>query len=193
VDPILLGLWYVCGLGAAAFGAAIPLRGRDVTVLATAAAAATTWASPGLLPTLPAAGLLAAAGAGFQLVRGTSAVLSAVLAGTFAGLWTGVLEAQGVPAVVSPIVALSVPIAAAMFATREGFAPAALRDETYLFVACLGIVTAAAPVVYDGWRAALDLNLQDTGPSAVMLPVWTFALGAMAALSGGAYALWSRR
>ncbi len=194
MDPILLGLWYVCGLGAAAFGAAVPLRPRHLMLLAASAAAAAAWVSPGLLPSLPAAGVAAATAAGLQLVRGSSPALSAALAGGLAGIWTGVLEAQGVPALVSPIVAVSVPVAAAVLAVREGFAPASLRDEAYLFVALLGIMAAAAPVVRDGWRAALDLNLQDTsGAPAVALPVWTFALGATAALSGGAYSLWSRR
>ena len=193
MDPVVLGLWYVCSLGAAAFGAGIPVRVAPVAAAAVAWAAATTWAAPDRLPALSAVGAAAAAGAVIQLLRRPSPALCAILAGALAGIWTGVLEAQGVSPLLSPVVALAVPAAAAVLAAREGFAPPRLHDEAYLILSLLGAVAAAAPVIVDGWRAALDLNLQDTGTSPVALPAWTFALSAGAALSGGLYSLWSRR
>jgi hypothetical protein len=193
VDLALLGLWYVCGIGAAALGAATRLGWRHLALLVAAFAGCTWWAGPGTLPTLSAAGVVAAVGAGAQLLRGISPVVSAVLAGALAGIWTGVLEAQGVPALLSPFVALAAPVAAAALAHRDDFAPDALRDEALLFLTLLGSVSAAAPVVHAGWRAAIDLNLRGGGGSAVALPVWAFALSAIAVMSGGLYTLWSRR
>ena len=193
MDPVSLGLWYVCALGAAAFGAGIPVRAAHAAAAILAFAAATVWVAPDALPTLSAVGAAAAAGGGIQLLRRGSPALCAVLAGALAGIWTGVLEAQGLSPLLSPAVALAVPAAAAVLAAREGFAPPRLRDEAYLILSVLGAVAAAAPVVADGWRAALNLNLQDAGTSPVALPAWTFALSAGAALSGGLYSLWSRR
>lgn len=193
MDLTIVGLWYVCGFGLATFAAATPLRWSYAGLFALAWAGTSWLAGPDVLPTLPFAGVLTAAGAGFQLIRGNSPRVSAVLAGGLAGIWTGVLEIQGVPPLLSFFVALALPAAAAVLATRKGFAPDTLRDEALLFVSVLATFAAAAPAVHDGWRAALNLNLQDTGPVAVMLPFWTVALSAMAATCGGLYSLWSRR
>jgi hypothetical protein len=129
VELALLALWYVCGLGAAVFASSAPVRMVPAAVGAASFAVVTWGVDPGRLVAVSVVGPAVASTAAFQIVRAVSPTLSAAMAGVLAGARTGVLESQGVPAIVAPVIAASVPVSAAWLARRHhAFAPARLRD-----------------------------------------------------------------
>jgi hypothetical protein len=197
VDIALLGLWFVCALGTAVFAALTPLSRAGAMAFVPALALGAWWIRQPAAPATAAVGLAAAAIAAWQLVREPRAVVSWTTAGLLAGLWTGVLAYQGLPAIGAVVIAAALAVTSAWLRQRRaGFAPAPLREEALLFLIVLGTIAAAAPGVVDGWHAAGNFNLQSGEPQTgdvTGLPAWTLTLATTALISGGVYSLWSRR
>jgi hypothetical protein len=197
VDTSSLGLWFVCGLGAAIFSAAGPASGRAALAGAAGFAIGVWWLSQPFAPTATLVGCLVAVTAAFCLLRRLRPLYAMGLAGLLAGVWVGPLEAEGVPLVVAALFAAAVPVASARLrGSGRAFAPPALRDEALLFAVMLGLVVAAMPTVIDGWHAAANLKLQGTdaaGAAGAGMPLWTSTISCAALVGGGLYSLWSRR
>jgi hypothetical protein len=190
----LLTLWFVCALGAPVFSAVAPLRRAGVAVFAVAFVAATGWAGPQRLPATDVIAAAVALGAAVQLLRPHLLVLPWLLAAVLAGTWTAALELQRLSPWLSPLVALGLCAASAVLARRRReFATPLLREEALLFVCVLGLVAAITPGVIDGWRAAVDLNLDARVATDTAVPAWTVAATAGAVALGAVYSLWSRR
>lgn len=152
----------------------------------------------GLVLAPPTRGALAALGSGAVAATG---------AGLLAGLGAANAAAAGAPALSAVAAFLLVPaFAGALGHRRPGFAPARMREEALLVVLALGAITAALPMVADGWRTAAALSIGgDEWRSTAALsigeaaaapqppPVWTawIAFGALGA--GMLASLWRRR
>ena len=193
----MLALWFVCGLGTTALAAVAP-RSRGARLAFAAGVLAGAWSiRQPLAPSPPAIAVAAAFVAALELTRTPRLPFAMAAAGLLAGIWTGVLERQGLPVLAAAAVAVTLPLGSAYLAMRRpSFAPVTLRDEALLFLVILGIVAAAAPGIADGWRAAGSLNLRtgDAGPSeTVTMPWWTLGTASAALLSGALVSLWSRR
>jgi hypothetical protein len=191
-------LWMLCALGAAIFAAVPSPSWRHVAALAAGFAASATWWSADRLPDSAAIGLLALIVSGVVLLRPARAALGVFVGGVLAGAWSALLEAQGAPVVAAVGGAALVPAASMwLSARRQQFLPGRIHEEALLGTLAGGLVVATLPGVLDGWRAALNLNLQGGAASSAgaepAVPAWTVIMGA-AALGGGAlYSLWSRR
>ena len=197
VTPVTLSfhaLWMLCALGAVVFAAAAARPVREQAFLAAGFGAGALLASPERLPDPALAGTLAAAAAAVYLFRPGYAMLAAGFGGALGGMWTALLEVQGLPlpvALAAGAVALVVPSHLAR--TRATFAPELLRDEGLLAIAVLGLAVAILPAILDGWQAAGTLSATSERPSAAALPVWTLTIILMSASLGGLYSFWSRR
>jgi hypothetical protein len=120
-------------------------------------------------------------------------ILTSLVAGLLAGIWSALIQAQGLPGWAAlPLAALAPALAAWLGATRPAFAPPVLRDEGMFAVFILACAIAIAPGVQEGWRAALNLTVESRA-AGTALPLWTLMLSASALVLGGAYSLWSRR
>lgn len=194
----VLALWFVCGLGTAILvAAARPSRaGAALGVLAFAVGA--WWARQPFAPSAATVATGTALIAIWQIVRSPRRPYAAVMAGLLAGIWTAVLESQGLPLLAAIPVAALLPIASAWLrARRPAFAPPALVEEALSLLALVSIAAAALPGMADGWQAAVNLSARG-GPSANAasapgLPVWTLAVASAALVSGGLFSIWSRR
>ena len=196
MDIAALGLWFVCGLGAASFAALVPVSARVALGCPVPYIAGVWWIQQPFAPSTAVIGLAAALVAGVYLLRAPRPEFAIGLAALLAGVWAGVMELQGLPLGVAVIASLIVPVASAWLrATRPAYAPPRLREEALLFVMVLGVIAAAAPTVLDGWRAAAVLNLQGGGQETAVaaIPAWTLTVATGALVSGGIYSLWSRR
>lgn len=154
------------------------------------------WVRQPFAPPGAAVGIAAFVAAGAYLVRSPHPRYATALAGLLAGIWTGVLEFQGLPAAAAIVIAGALPLTSAWLrAHRAAFAPPALRDEALLFTIVLGLFVAAAPEIVAGWHAAIALNLQSVEPAAAgaAIPVWAVTATTAALISGGLFSLWSRR
>jgi hypothetical protein len=132
------------------------------------------------------------------LVRLSRGSWAGMIAGLLAGLWSVTLDRVGLGMMLAVLVAASVPLAsAALSSTRPVFAPPALREESLLFLLVFALIVAAAPAVTGGWEAAGNLKLQSSADAAaagaLAVPLWAVILSGAALVSGGAYAMWSRR
>jgi hypothetical protein len=197
VDIASLALWFVCALGTAALAAVGP-QSRAGSVLGMAGfALAAWWIRQPFAPSTAAVAIVVAVAAALELVRPRQQPYAIVLAGWLAGVWSGVLQVQGMPLTAAMVVAATLPAASAYLRIRRpAFAPAALREEALLFLVILGVVSAAAPGIAEGWRAAGNLNMHSgeavASPTAGM-PMWTLVVASAALLTGGLFSLWSRR
>jgi hypothetical protein len=135
------------------------------------------------------AGLIAILG----LARPRHWWLTSMAAGALAGLWSTLLQRQGVPLPAAIAAAAALPALAAWLAChRPRFAPPPIRDEALLVTFVVAMAVAVAPGVLDGWNAALALNVSaEAAPSAV--PGWTLGLGCASLVLGALYSTWSRR
>jgi hypothetical protein len=196
VDISLFGLWFVCGLGTAVFAALTPVSRSGAVLSAVAFVVGAGWMRLPFAPATAAVGVTVFVAAAAYLVRPPRPILGHALAGLLAGLWTGVLERQGLPLAAAIPIAMAVPALSAMLrARRVEFAPAPLRDEALLFTVVLGLFAAAAPAIVDGWHSAVTLNLQASQPDAARtaIPAWAVSLSAAALAAGGLFSIWSRR
>jgi hypothetical protein len=147
--------------------------------------------------TVPEIGALAfciAAAAVACLVRLGPAWLPPIAAGITGAVWISLLEAQGLPWPPAVLLAAALLAAAAMLPMRrQDFAPADVRDEALVLVACFALLLAVGPDVADGWRSATALTAEplaaagpDVGPALAALVVACLLLG-------GVYSFWKRR
>ena len=196
MDIPVFALWFVCGLGTAVFGAVAPPSGAGIAAGLTGIAAGSWWIRQPFAPSPAAVAVAVALIATLLLVRPRRLPYAAATAGLLAGIWSAVLQWQGLPAAGAIGAAATVPIASAYLSTRRpAFAPAALREEALLFLVLLGVVAAAAPGIAEGWRAALTLNVQSEAgtPAPAAMPPWTLFAASAALVSGALFSLWSRR
>lgn len=190
---LFLALWMLCGFGAAVF-AAVAARGWWTVGIAVAGfVLGAVSAGPDLAVDPSWVATLAALVAVLALAWPGHWVLTALACGALAGIWSALLQAQGLPPTAAVPAAAAVPALSAWLANRRPvFAPPRLRDEALLAVVVLGAAVAVAPGVLDGWRTALTLAV-DARSVGQSVPAWTVALSVGSLAGGGLYAAWSRR
>jgi hypothetical protein len=190
-------LWMFCALGAVVFAATPAASWRGAMACAGTFAAAVAWWSPDRLPDHAWLGVIGAAIAALSLARPSRTVARLALAGVLAGAWSALLEVQGLRGPVAVPIAAAIPLASVALARRRpSFAVPRLVDEALIGLVAGGLMVAVLPGVLDGWRAALNLNLQAPvvdGEGVALVPQWTWLLGATALSSGALFSLWSRR
>ena len=187
-------LWMLCALGAVVFAATVSRHLRDRASMAGGLLLGILMASPGRLPEPAIVGSMAAAAAAVALFRPRYAMLSAACGGALAGVWSALLEVQGLPSPVALMVAGFTLIVTAWLArTRPGFAPELLRDEGLLAIAVLGLGVAVMPGVLDGWQAAGNLSVTPERQVSTGVPMWTLTIILTSASLGALYSFWSRR
>jgi hypothetical protein len=184
----------LCGLGTAVL-AAVPARSwSTLGFLPLSFAATVLLIGPDRSPDSSRIASLVAIFGLLDLFRPRRDVWAAVGAGVSAGVWSVLLQLQGLPAVPSLIVAASLPGLSAYFATRRrAFASAQVRDEALVGVIALGLTTAVIPGVLAGWRSAIALNLEGGGDVNQMVPVWVLLVTGASVALGGLYSVWVRR
>ena len=186
-------VWMLCALGTATFAAASardPFRAIGFTAGVVVGIALARSGPPD--PAL--AGGLALGAVAVFLFKPKYAALAAVPGGAVAGLWSALLQAQGLPFLLAPFVVVALIGASASLArSRKAFAPQRLIDEGLLAIGALGIVALTLPSILDGWQTAVALTATSTRQASVALPLWTvaFIVGCMSL--GGIYSAWSRR
>jgi hypothetical protein len=187
-------LWMLCALGAVVFAAAVSGHVRDRASMAGGLLLGIVLASPSRLPDPAIVGSLAAAAAAVALFRPRYAMLSAACGGALAGMWSALLEVQGLPAPVAlTVVGLALVGTAWLARTRPRFAPELLRDEGLLAIAVLGLGVAVMPAILDGWQAAGNLSVTPERQVSTGIPMWTLTIILMSASLGALYSFWSRR
>jgi hypothetical protein len=193
MTPDFHALWTLTGVAIPVFAtlAAPTWRARAAAALAFAATtAAGARFGP---PSADATGLLVGMAAAAVLLRPRAVGAAPLLAGGLGGAWGIMLAAQDVaPALAIPVAALW-PTAAMWCARRPAFAPERLRNDALLVLVVFGAITAVAPGVQEGWRAAVNLSVQSAPAAPMPLPAWTLAVAGSALAFGGLYSLWSRR
>lgn len=188
-------LWMLCALGSVVLATAASGAGFLAALAMTTTFLVTArYVGPGTLPDPTWAGLIAVAASAIFLFRPRYAIVAAALGGILGGLWTALLEAQGLPYSVALIGAATViGVARYLTRTRPAFAPEQLRDEGLLAVGLFGLVVATLPGVLDGWQAATNLAATSERASQAIVPAWTVALLLSSTTLGAVYSLWSRR
>ena len=188
-------LWMLCAFGVVVHAATAAQRRRDLLALAAGFIIVAGIASPQRLPDPTWAGVVTAAAAVVILFRPRYAVVSAAWGGALGGMFTALVEVQGlhpIAAVAAGVVLAAVP--AWLARVRPSFAPDVLRDEALLGLCLLGLVVAIIPGVVDGWQAAANLTVEPATPvPPTPIPVWTLALVGTATALGAMYSMWSRR
>lgn len=187
-------LWMLCALGAVVFAAAAARNVRERAFMSGGFAVGALLAAPERLPDPAGVGTLAAAAAAVYLFRPRYAMLAAAFGGALAGMWTALLEVQGLPLLIALVVAgVALVVTTHLARTRAKFAPELLRDEGLLAIAMLGVAVAMLPAILDGWQAAGNLSVTSERPATAGIPMWTLTILLMSASLGGLYSLWSRR
>jgi hypothetical protein len=184
-------LWLLCGLGSATFAASV--RGwKDVCLLALGLVATVILLRAQPLPDPPLLGGIAAVLAGWRLARPRIQPLLPLFAGVLAATMVLALRTQEVA---WPLAALAAApaVVSATLAWRQGrFAPESMRDEALLLIIALGLVTALAPGLADGWQSATGLSAQENPNGSPAVPVWVLWMTALSAAAGGAFTMWRR-
>jgi len=193
-------LWLLCGLCAATFA--------SVAVVHTSAAARVwPWLAlaigfAGGVLTRSAGGSIDAAWVGglsatvaaLELVRPGHYLVTGAAAGALTSLWTGLMQAQGLPGVAAYAMAVTVACLCAFLSQRRpDFAPILVREEALLGLGVLALVVAMAPAISRGWQSALALNVTDGSAATPPLPVWMMSFVAGSVALGGAWSWWRRR
>lgn len=189
-------LWMLCALGAAVFAAGTPAGVRPSAALATGFAAAALLTSGSSLPDAVWTGGLAAVAAAAYLFKPRLQLVAIAIGGALGGLWSALLEVQGLPVVVALIVAAGLVIVSLRLSrTRAGFATEALTQEGLLAIGVLGLGVAMLPGVLDGWQAATNLSgaqeQRATAPASI--PMWTLVLLLASTSLGALHSVWGRR
>jgi len=190
--PFTQGFWLFCGLGACVFAALAVNRWRSVA-LAAGFIATATLVRPAHMPDPVWVAGLAVGIVILTFVRPKVIWLAIVFGGGLAGLLSSLLQSEGIdiiPAVLACATLLAV--AAAYGMSRQGFAPAAIRDDALILVAALALLLALAPGLAAGWRSAVALNVGERGGSARPVPVWVLVIGGASLGLGSAYSVWRR-
>jgi hypothetical protein len=186
-------VWMLCALGAVIFAAASARDRRRALGFGGGLIIGLVLARPGP-PDPVLVGSLAVGAVAIFLFRPPYADLAAVLGGSLAGLWTAMLQAQGLPYLSTPIVVVALSGLSAWLArSRSTFAPERLIDEGLLAIGALGIVALTLPSILDGWQTAVALAATSTRQASATMPIWTvvFLVGCLSL--GGVYSAWSRR
>jgi hypothetical protein len=187
-------LWMLCALGAVVLVTAAARRLGDRLAAGAGFVAAVIGFGPDRLPDPMVAGTLAASSAALVLFRPRYAIAAAACAGALAGMWSALVEVQGLPsfaAVALGAMLMIVPVWLGQ--TRSGFASERLRDEGLLVGGALGLAVALLPGVLDGWQAATNLAASAGRQAQAAVPIWAMALLLTSMLLGVLYSLWSRR
>jgi hypothetical protein len=188
-------LWMLCALGsvvlaAAAAGAGVPA----VVAMVVGFLAGVRFVGAVALPDPAVAGAVTVCAAAIFLFRPRYAVVAAALGGVLGGMWTGLLEVQGLPSPAAiGVSAVVLGVSRHLTRRRPSFAPEQLRDEGLLAIGLLGLVVATLPGVLDGWQAARNFAATSDRVSQAIVPAWTIALLLSSTTLGAAYSLWSRR
>ena len=187
-------LWMLCALGAVVFATAAASNRLAIAALVAGFVPAVFWWSGGRLPDAAMAGTLTLVAAAVYLFRPRLRIVASTVGGILGGMLSAMLQVQGVPASLSPLVAAT-PIAVAVWLTRArpSFAPEQLRDDAMLIVGVLGVSVAMLPGVLDGWQAATNLSAATERVPTAAVPAWTLLLIITTSSAGAAYSLWSRR
>ena len=186
-------LGMLCALGAVVFATATGASRRSRIAAVVLFCAGLAWTAGMAVPRPEVIGSLAAAGAAVFLLRPSWTAMAAGLGGALAGVWGGVLAAQGMTWWIAVPLALGPPVATVFAGRRPEFAPPHILDEALVIVCAVGLGVAMLPGVLDGWGAAQSLTVQPIDPQARVVPAWTLAMSGIALGLGGGYALWSRR
>lgn len=202
MDANAVALWLVCGLGSAAWAVLRPRTTVTAGLALLAFAAAAWWSVRVSAPSLTVVGSFVAVCSGLWIARPATRVPPLVAAGLLAGLSLGAPAgtlppgtAGGAALALFGVLALAGPCAAVLIGDRRRrFAPADLVEDALGLLVVVGLVSAAWPVVAEGWQAAGNLQVSGSAPAgAVVMPVWVLSVSATALLGGGVYSLWSRR
>src|SRR5262245_35406090 len=133
----------------------MPVPKRALLWGAVAYGSGVWWIHQAFAPSTSLVGVATALTALAYLLKAPGPALAAVAAGLLAGVWTGVIEFQGVPLVVAAVLSIGVPgLSLWSRARRPVYAPPRLREEALVFVVALGVIASAAPTIVDGWHAA---------------------------------------
>lgn len=186
-------LWMVCALGAIVFAAVSACQLRQIGALAVGFASAAAWSSATQPPEPGWVGIFTAAAVGTSLFAPRSALAVVAWGGALGGLWTGLLELQGLSAWTATGIATgTLALTIVLTRTRAVFAPDVMLDEALLAVGALGVAVAILPGILDGWRAAANLN-SGASTSHIAAPLWTTGLVIAFAAMGALHSLWSHR
>ena len=187
-------LWMLCVLGGVVFAAAAAHDGRRTAALGCGFVAGVFVAWRTGPPDPVRTGALAAGAVAVLLFTPRYALVSIAFGGAMGGIWTALLQAQAVPAVIAVGTGASLLGASVWLArTRRAFAPAILVDEGLLVVGALALAVSTLPSMLDGWQAAMALAATSSRDSTVAIPTWTLAFIVTCTSLGGLYSLWSRR
>jgi hypothetical protein len=185
--------WMLCALGTATFAAAAARDGQRSVGLGAGFVAGIALARSGP-PDPSLAGGLALAAVAILLFKPRYGIVATALGGTLSGLWSALLQGQGLPFIAAPMVVAALIVVSVWLArSRPIFAPERLVDEGLLAVGALAIAAVALPSILDGWQTAVALAATSTRQTTVDLPLWTAALILTCTSLGGLYAAWSRR
>lgn len=184
-------LWLLCGLGSATF-AASTRNWRDVCLLTAGFAATLILLWTRSLPDPALVGGTAAVLAGWRLLRARIEPALPFFGGVLAAVMVLALLAQEVAFPLSVLAAAPALVSATLAWRRSSFASEGIRNEALLLVIGLGLVTALAPGIADGWQSATGLSAQENPNVPPMIPGWVLSMTALSAIAGGAFAVWRR-
>jgi hypothetical protein len=199
LNLLFTALLMLCGLGAAIFATNGIGKRETLGFLALGFVSAAMFIRPEKLPDPAWIGGIVAAVAALRIFRPHIRWPGLLCGGALAGLWTALLEIQGLPLGAAMILAGIVPSASAYLTHRRAeFAPEALREEAMLALVALGLAVAIIPEVSAGWQSALALNREAeagaTGPDQnQIIANWVLVLSAASVVLGGLYSLLRRR
>ena len=130
--------------------------------------------------------------AGWSLLRPRVVVVLPLYAGLLAAVMVLALRAQEVAWPLAALAAAPAAVSVMLARSKTHFAPESIRNEALLLVLALGLITAVAPGLADGWQSAAGLSAQDNPNAAPAMPVWVLWMTALAAAGGGVFAMWRR-
>ena len=186
-------LGMLCSLGAVVFATvAGASRWRTVSAIVLFCAGV-AWTTGVATPAPEVIGCVVAVGSAALLLWPPWTTMAAALGGALAGVWSGILAAQGMTWWLAVPLAVAPPVAALLARRRPEFAPSHLRDEALVVVFALGLGVAMLPGVLDGWSTAQSLTMQPADAQNRVVPAWTLAMTGAAFGLGASYSLWSRR
>jgi hypothetical protein len=194
MNLLFTALLMLCGLGAAIFATTAAGKRWSIVALAVGFTLATIFIRPEALPDPGWTGSIVAGVALLEVFRRDVRWLPLLCAGALGGLWSALLQIQGLPLAAAVPLAAVVPGAAAYLASsRKTFAPEALRDEAMLAMVALGLAVAIIPEVTSGWQSALALNRDQGSRPNQIIANWALVLSAGSVVLGGLYSLLRRR
>jgi hypothetical protein len=194
LNLLFTALLMLCGLGAAIFATSISGRRNSFHAIWLGFGSAAVLIRPEALPNAGWTGCIVAGVAALRIFRPDVRLLTPLCAGALAGLWSVLLQIQGLPWPAAIAAAASVPALSAFLSIRSpAFAPEALREEAMLAMLFMGFAVAVIPEVSAGWQSALALNREDSASTNRILANWVLVLSGASIVLGGLYSLLRRR